>query len=192
MFNTSETYLSETEKAFWEAKTSDTELCDSSVFYGTSYLEEIAEFKRVSNPKMVLILLLKAYFYVSDDLTRRIAPAIGMEESVLIGMINELRKIRFEYDEKIKNMQDRVYRQHYRCIIAQRRLRGMYEQGYSYKVKKERYAKMRKRYANMKKRFDAMNRSASNSEISEVTGFPKGTVDSCIFAIKRKDMLEKI
>ena len=186
-----EAYLRKTEKAFWEAETSDAALCDRDAFYDASFFEETAELKSVSNPKMVLVLLLKSYFYVSDDLALRIAPAIGMEENKLISMLNALRKIRFEHDEKLKKMQERIYRQHYRYIIAERRLKSICKHDYSYKLEEERCAKKRKRHANMKNRFDCVNRNASNSEISQVTGFPKGTVDSCVFAMRRKNIFRE-
>ncbi|MDR0998870.1 MAG: hypothetical protein LBL70_07365, partial [Treponema sp.] len=77
----------------------------------------------VNNPRQILLLLLKSYYFVSDDFLERIAPAIGMKAEKIRGMIEKLRGWRTRRDEAVRVLQERIVCQFYRCIVIEKRLR---------------------------------------------------------------------
>jgi endonuclease III-like uncharacterized protein len=178
-----------TEYACWEARAADMNVCDDEPEYG----ESTPVLKLVSNPRQILILLLKSYFFISDDFISRIAPAIGMKKEKLWQMIDILRKQRIERDEEARNMQERIYCQYYRCIAFEKKLRCLVEGSALYEKIQAQLKRAQSRYAGMRKRFAGINFDATNRQIADVLGIPKGTVDSTLYAIRKKikEMPEK-
>lgn len=171
-----------TEYACWEARAVDMNVCEDE----PEYEKSAPILKLVSNPRQILILLLKSYFFVSDDFISRIAPAIGMKQEKLWQMIDILRKQRIERDEKTRNMQERIYCQYYRCLTFEKKLGILREGSVLYKKIQAQLKRARSRYTGMKKRFATINFDASNRQIADVLGIPKGTVDSTLYAIRKK------
>ena len=138
------------------------------------------------NPRQVLFLLLKSYFFVSDEFVKQVAGAIGMNAGVVQNMIDELKKRRSEKEAGILDLRERLHCQHYRCLTYQKRMSSA-QPGTAYHEKmKVRFERARKRYYTMKKRLGGMRMSASNRMIAEVLGIPRGTVDSGLSAIKNR------
>jgi hypothetical protein len=173
-----------TEYACWETWTMDRNalLCDTE----SEYLETPRISRRFSNPRQILILLLKSYAFVSEEFITRAAPSIGIEVKKLQKMIDDLRKKRFERDDKIRRLLEQVYSQYYRCVAFERRMRAVPEDSAFYEIMKGRLERARKRYVSMRKRLASVRFEATNRQIAEVLGIPKGTVDSSLYAIKQK------
>ncbi|MDR3115255.1 MAG: hypothetical protein LBU25_07020 [Treponema sp.] len=171
-----------TEHAFWEAHAQDMNPCDNEPVY----LEPLSVIKPVSNPRQTLILLLKTYFFLSEDQISRIAPAIGVEETELQRLINELRRRRLERDEELRGLNERIQCQYFRYIVFKKKLESALEGSVHYERIKGQLERARIRYNRMRKRLAAMSHCATNREVAEVLGIPKGTVDSSLYAIKRK------
>ena len=137
-------------------------------------------------PRQILLLLLKSYYFVSDDYVNRVARAIGMDSGEVRGMIDELRKRRSEREAEIVNFRERVYSQHYRCLAYQKRMSTAQAGSLYHERMKIRFERARQRFFAMKKRLLGMRVDVSNRMIADVVGIPKGTVDSGLFAIKNR------
>ncbi|MDR2633303.1 MAG: hypothetical protein LBC51_06725 [Treponema sp.] len=174
-----------TEYAFWEARAENMNPCETE----PAYLEPQETIKPVSNPRQTLILLLKTYFFVSEERIARIAPAIGMEEAHLQHLIDAMRKRRLERDEARRGLMERVESQYYRCMVFRKKLETLMEGTRQYERIKGQMERATLRYTRMRNRLAAMHYYATNREVAEVLGISKGTVDSSLYAIKQKDTL---
>jgi DNA-directed RNA polymerase specialized sigma24 family protein len=172
-----------TECACWEARAEE----DLATGECTPvYMEAEESFEPVKNPRQVLILLLKSYFFVSDDFIARVAPAIGVSPDKLTLMVDKLRELRGERESEIRDLQEQLHCQYYRCVAYRKQLESLAETAARRETMQGRLERAQMRYASIKKRLAAINRDASNSQIARVLDIPKGTVDSTLYAIKQK------
>ncbi|MCL2008482.1 MAG: hypothetical protein FWG77_10390 [Treponema sp.] len=174
-----------TEFICWQARALDMMLFEEE----PPYLEKkhnVFSLPKDITPKQVLVLLLKAYYFVSDEFIDRVAESIGMDAKVVRNMVEEIRTMREAKEATITNLRERLYCQHYRCLAYQKQLNSA-QVGSNYYIKmKNRFERAKKRLYRMKKRLEGMRLSASNRMIAKVVGIPAGTVDSCLFAIKNR------
>ncbi|MDR0464209.1 MAG: hypothetical protein LBG94_03720 [Treponema sp.] len=138
------------------------------------------------NSRRILALILKCYYYISEDFAEKIAPMIDMESSQLLDMIYRMREKRQKKEDNIFNMNEKIYRQYYRCIIYDKRLTYIKENTATYNKMKIRRQKARLRLEKMRERREKMRTDASNSEIAEIIGITKGTVDASLSRLKTK------
>ncbi|MDR2484323.1 MAG: hypothetical protein LBD55_02885 [Treponema sp.] len=171
-----------TEYACWTARAEDMAFEE----HEPEYAESHPAGKPVSNPRQVLILLLKSYFYISEDFISRAAPYIGIEKERLSRMIDELRDLRLKRDEEIRELRERLHCQYYRCLAFESKLEKAAEGSALHERMKDRVERARKRYASMRKRYRSLRMDATNREIAQVLGVAKGTVDSNLYALKQK------
>jgi DNA-directed RNA polymerase specialized sigma24 family protein len=146
----------------------------------------IANSKGRKNPRQLLALILKCYYYVSDDFLDRAACHAGIERKKLKEMIETLKTIRSEKDDEIYRMKERVYCQYYRCIVYEKRLSYLPENTNAYAKLKLRLEKARKRLEKMRERISKIRSDATNKEIAQVIGVSKGSVDSSLYNLKSK------
>ena len=173
-----------TECACWETRAMEDSFTGE---YTPAYLAD-ESFKPVKKPQQVLILLLKSYSFVSDDFIVRVAPAIGISPDKLALMIDKLHELRKEHEEKLRNLQEKLNCQYYRCAVYRRQLESLPETAARRDTLRGRLERAQARYANIKQRLATINREASNSQIAKVLGIPKGTVDSSLYTLKQKAM----
>jgi hypothetical protein len=145
-----------------------------------------AETARAKNPRQLLILILKCYYYVSDDFLDRAAPRAGVSKDELKGMIEKMRKLRAERDDAIHDMRERLYCQYYRCIIYERKLVLLPENSMAAYKMRGRLEKAKQRLAAMRSRYARMQPNATNSQIAEVLGITKGSVDASLYSLKTR------
>ena len=142
--------------------------------------------RRRNNPRQLLILILKCYYYVSDDFLDRIAPIVGIDKEKLREMLDRIRTIRTQRDNEIYLMRERIYSQFYRCIVYEKKL-SYYQQNSTAAVKmKNRLEKARQRLEKMRKRMAGIRTDATNRQVAEVIGISKGAVDSSLYTLKTK------
>ena len=153
-----------------------------------SYLFEkkSVQHKKIAKPQHILILLLKSYAFLSDDVLERIVPSLDVSIEKLHLMLDSIRGMRAKTDEELRNLKERIYSQHYKCIGIEKKLALAQERGAYYTQLEGRLKRGKARLAAMKKRLLTIRPDASNRQIAEVLGIPKGTVDSNLYAIKRK------
>lgn len=174
-----------TEYAYWEARAEEELLLGEDA---PPYLDPEESPKPVSNPRQVLILLLKSYFFVSDDFVARVAPAVGIRVEDLLTMLDKLRAWYRERDGKTLQLKEQLHVQYYRCVVLRKRLELFSEHDDSlHKALVCRYLKRAySSYMVIKQRLSGMNLKPSNRQIAEVLGIPKGSVDSTLFVLKQK------
>jgi hypothetical protein len=186
-YRTMETEHRVTEYACWKAKALEMEVCEEEALY----LEAPPVFKPVSNPRQVLALLLKSYHYVSEDFLARIAPAIGVSKEKLGQLIEELRIRRLQREEEIRELQERVFSQYYRCISFEKRMHLAPEGSARYEKMKRCLVRAKKRLESMRKRLAVLKTEASNRQVAEVLGVAKGTIDTNLFTVKLKRKMKE-
>jgi hypothetical protein len=179
-FRETDHYISE--YSWWAEKANELSVRNTE----PDYPEQKRAYKPVSNPQQILILLLKSYHFVSDDLLSRIAPAIGIETEKLKSMVDELRVLRLDKEEQILGLKERIHCQFYRCISFERRMLAAPEGSMFHKKIQDRLNRARTRLVSMRKRLSIMRFDATNRQIAKVLGIPKGTVDSTLHAAKIK------
>jgi len=146
----------------------------------------IIDKKGRKNSRRILALILKCYYYVSEDFAEKIAPVIGMKSRDLLKLLKKMRKLRQDRDDKIYEMKERLYRQFYRCMIHERKLILLKENTAAYNRQVLRTKRARKLQESIKIRISKMKKEASNSQIAKVIGVSKGTVDASLSRLKAK------
>ncbi|MDR0486747.1 MAG: hypothetical protein LBG91_00720 [Treponema sp.] len=138
------------------------------------------------NPRQILALILKCYYYVSDDFLDKIAPIAGIDRENLKQMIDKLRTVRLRRDNEIFSMRERIYCQFYRCIIYEKRLSLMPENSPAAVKMKLRLEKARRRLETMRKRLSGIRSDPTNRQVAEVIGISKGAVDASLYSLKAR------
>jgi len=138
------------------------------------------------NTKRILALILKCYYYVSDDFIDKIAPKIEIDGKKLREMIDRIRDLRQKKDDEIYRMKERIYCQYYRCFVYERRLSIIQENTTAYNKLKLRLERARQRLEKMRKRITLVRTEAANWQIAEVIGVKKGTVDASLHSLRTK------
>jgi hypothetical protein len=171
-----------TEQTYWDTRAQEMAVCEHEPAYGGSAVP----FRPVNNPRQALLLLLKSYYFISEDFIERAAPAIGMKKERLKYLVEQLRSMRVDRDEAIKDIQDRIHTLHYRCITFERQMNASPEGSIRYEKFKFRLEQARKRLAALRNRFKRMRANPTNRQVAQVLGLPKGTIDSNLFAIRTR------
>jgi hypothetical protein len=170
------------EHTAWMIGSADMEVRENEPDYAAPELSVRRPFKQ----RQILFLLLKCYFFVSDDFLARITPAVGMEKERLIGIIAMLRGLRARREAEIRRLQERKYGLFYRCIAYEKTARALTENSARRNLVKARLERARQRLDAINQRLAKIHVHATNRQIAEVLGIPKGTVDSALSALKRR------
>ena len=172
------------EKTWWDAKAQEMAVMEEE----SEYLDIKPAPKKVSNPRQVLMLLLKSYYYLSDDHLERIAPALGLGKEELFHMVDKLRVIRVQREEVINGLKERIYCQFYRFLSFERRMQAAsYHSAHWFKMKRC-LETARKRLDSMRKRLNTMRIEASNEQVAGIMGVKKGTIDSNLFEVRKNNI----
>jgi hypothetical protein len=141
---------------------------------------------KIKNPRQLLALVLKCYYYVSDDFIERIAPVLGLGVKELNELINKLRALRCKRDNDLYLIRERIYCQFYRCIVYEKKLSLANEDSNIAVQLKIKIEKARKRLEKMRKRMAGMRSDATNRQVAQIMGVKKGSIDSCLYNLKTK------
>jgi hypothetical protein len=139
---------------------------------------------RIDNPRQILILILKSYYFLSEDFLERAAPLVGMEKEKLRKMVDFLRKRRLKREDEIQRLREHISSQFYRCLALKRRLFSAPEDQSVCNRIKERLARSQIRLKAMRERLSKIRMEATNLQIAEAIGVPKGTIDSNLHALR--------
>jgi hypothetical protein len=167
----------------WKAKALDDAACHEEE---DVYSEPEPAFTSVSNPRQVLVLLLKSYYYMSPDFLDRISPALNIDKEKLGQLIEGLRMLRLQREEEIRELQERIHSQFYRCIVFEKKLRLTSPNSGRHEKMKRCLARGRKRLESMRKRLAGMKTVASNRQVAQILESAKGTIDAHLFTVKAK------
>jgi hypothetical protein len=179
-----------TEFACWKAKAEETLVCSAEPEYPDTKNQSVP-LKAIATPRQIVMLLLKSYYFVSDDFLNRIAAAIGIKKESLRNMVNEMRRKRMMREKEIRGLQERIQCQYYRCLSFQYRLAAAFPGTACYEKLKDRLERARKRFFSMRKRLEGIRADPTNKQIADILGIPKGTVDSNLHAVREKWRIEE-
>jgi hypothetical protein len=174
-----------TETAWWDANSTDMMVCSGE----PEYAEQKPVLKLLPNPTQILILLLKSYYYVSEDFLDRAAPARGIDREHLQSMINELRKQRFRRDERIRCLRERIHYHYYRYICFEKQLLTVQEGSAREEMLRQRLERSKRLLKSLRLRLRRMRTNPSNRQIAELLGVQKSTVDSNLYAVKMRQKI---
>ncbi|MDR2617940.1 MAG: hypothetical protein LBC62_03620 [Treponema sp.] len=179
-----------TEYVCWKAKAEEMNACEAEPEYGNGdgngNAWDLPAFEKNYTPQQILVLLLKSYFFVSEDLLDRIAAYVNRSKEDLKRLIDEMHKKRRDKEQKILDLRNRVHCQYYRCLSFHKRYSSVVPGTAYWEKMQGRYDRAKRRYHSMKKRLSGTRLDASNREVAEILKIPKGTVDSTLFTIRKK------
>jgi DNA-directed RNA polymerase specialized sigma24 family protein len=179
-----------TEFACWKAKAEETLVCNAEPEYPETKTPTLPA-KGIATPRQILMLLLKSYYFVSDDFLNRVAAGIGIEKESIRTMIDELRRRRTTKEKEVRELQERIQCQYYRCLSFQYRLASAFPGTAHYEKLKGCLERARKRFFAMRKRLEGIRVDATNRQIAEIMGIPKGTVDSNLHMVRARWRMEE-
>jgi hypothetical protein len=179
------------EYSTWSARVQEMYVHEEQPVYISNDTEDaitkmIIDKKGRKNSRRILALILKCYYYVSDDFVEKIAPLIGINVKELSQMLSKIREIRRKKDDNIYLMQERIYCQFYRCIVYENRLSIVEENAAAHEKLHLRLEKARQRLEKMRKRMTSVRKDATNKQVAEVIGITKGTVDASLHRLKER------
>jgi len=148
--------------------------------------EDEIPLKLAKNPRQLLILVLKCYYYVSDDFLERLAPQVGVDKQILCHMIDTLRRQRIKRHDYIRIMQERIHSQYFRCIIYENNLRVVQRDTMLSQKLEIQLEKAWQRFRTMRKRYSNIRTEATNQQIADLLKVSKGTVDANLHALKTR------
>jgi DNA-directed RNA polymerase specialized sigma24 family protein len=179
-----------TEFACWKARAEELAVCSPEPEY-QELKAQSPPYPGAATPRQILLLLLKSYYFVSEDFLNRVAANIGIENETIRRMIDELRRLRTEREEEIGTLKERIHTQYYRCLSFQYRLVSAIPGTAMYEKLKGRFERAKKRFFSMRNRLEGIRVTATNGQIAEVMGIPKGSVDSGLYEVKEKWRIEE-
>jgi hypothetical protein len=138
------------------------------------------------SPKQILFLVLKSYYFMTDDYLNRIAEIARIEKKELQNLIDKLHEMRSKREAHIRDLQERIYSQYYRCLAFEKRLSSTYEGTAKHVKLTHCLDNARKRFQSMKERLSLVRVDATNQQIATLLNIPKGTVDSALHNIREK------
>jgi len=178
-----------TEYSAWSAQVHELYVHEEPPVYIHTNVENI--FNNISidrygkkNTKHLLALILKCYFYISDDFAERIALRFGFDKRELLEKLKKMRRIRQDKDDDLYQKKERVNTQFLRCLVYERKMTFFNENTSAYNKLKQKRDKARERLDNMRRRMKNIRTEATNKQIAEVIGISKGTVDASLHRLK--------
>ena len=180
-----ESCRNETETAYWLETTRDMLVYEDETEYCIKANPNKEQLDQLTD-KQILILLLKSYYFVSDELLTTITNYLNYKKEDIEKMFHELHTMRAEHNILIRSLRNRCHSQHYRCLAFERKLMKS-EEGSPRHIRLYNMLKRGKiRLSRMRRRLNRMRAEPSNKQVANVLGIAKGTVDSTLYLIKRK------
>jgi hypothetical protein len=168
---------------YLECSARELEVHDTEEIYDS---EEAPATPGILSPNQMLVILLKSYYFVTDALLRKAAPVIGLEVEALGAMVDNLHNLRLKKEAYAAKLTSSIHALYYRRISYEKQLEIKFEDKTLCASISTRIGRIRQRMEKMRKRLKAMRLEATNKEVADVLGIPKGTVDSRLAAIKNK------
>ncbi|GMO39336.1 MAG: hypothetical protein Ta2F_15730 [Termitinemataceae bacterium] len=151
------------------------------------YDKEIDFLNTPLRQKHTLILLLKSYYHLTDDLIEKIIPSLKIDKSTLLELINKLHYIRREKEAFVRRLLTSINCQFFRCRTYESKLLYCEENSKLYIKYNMLLNRGRLRIERMRNRLKRIRLYATNEEVALVLNVPKGTVDSSMAKIKGSD-----
>ncbi|MDR2490083.1 MAG: hypothetical protein LBD20_01625 [Spirochaetaceae bacterium] len=132
----------------------------------------------------LIIIMLKSYTIIEPRHIEAISKITGITSEELYRLIDGVKAKRFEADTNLMMLKDRVHTQYYKCLAYETKLRKTTKEDYYYKKIAKKLNRAKETLNNMRFRLKHKRVDATNKQISDVLGIPKGSVDFCISSIR--------
>ena len=178
------------ESAAWITQIPDMFTCEPEV----EYLENIAkgrglperEAPKLSNPRQLLILVLKCCSYISGDFTEKISAQLEINADDLLDMFENLREMREKRESRINGLREKANSLFCQCLFYDQTLRAMPEKSVFTQRLKEHREQSQKKLDIVRRKLSRLHTDPSNNQIAQVLGLSKGAVDSALHALKKR------
>ena len=122
------------------------------------------------NTRRLLALVLKCYYYISDNFAEKIASKLEINKKDLLEMLKKIRVIRQKKDDDIYLLKERINTQFIRCLIYEKKLSIAKENTNAFIQLTLKRKKARERLERMRKRLKSIRTEATNKQIAQVIG----------------------
>ncbi len=177
------------ENSWWNANAEESYAASTEAEYDACEIKKPLCFS-MNAQRQILFLLLKCYYFLSEDLIDKIYPALDVEKKYLVTMIEGLHEVRKRQEDEVAILRRRIDTQYYRCVCYESRMRAAPEGSSHYERMKRCLEKSRVRLRSMRKHLSHMRLNASNRQVAEILGVPKGTIDSSISMLKERKKID--
>jgi CRP-like cAMP-binding protein len=123
---------------------------------------------------------------MTEDYVNRIAETAGIDKNELQKLIDKLHEMRAKREAYIRELQDKIHSQYYRCLAFEKRLSSTYEGTAKHEKLTHYLHNARKRFQSMRERLSGIRVDATNQQIATLLNIPKGTVDSALHYVREK------
>jgi len=178
------TYLAES--AAWTSVFHDMRVCEEP----PEYCIEEAPGEKPVNPRSLLILILKCCCYVSDDFLQKAAPYLDIRPEELNMMVSKLKKLIEKREQYSAMLREKANYQFCRCIFYEKRLKVVQENSLNAQRIRVRLDRGWERLANIRKKLARRLPDPSNTQIAELLGISKGTVDAVLYRLRLQNNKE--
>lgn len=136
--------------------------------------------------RRILALIIKCYSFISDDFIDKIAPKIEIHKSELKHMIDKIHIIRQKNDDEIYLLKEKISCQYYKNLVTEKKLSTAGKNTALHAKLKKQLETGIKKLAKLRDQYNNKRKDASNSQVAEVIGIQKGSVDSSLYKLKEK------
>ena len=109
-----------------------------------------------------------------------------MKKEEIQNLVDTLRKKRLAREDALRTLKERLQTQYYRCLKYEVQLRELPEDSINYNVIQLKLEHAKIQLTRLREKCARRKTLASNRQVAEVLGIPKGTVDSAMHAVKHR------
>jgi len=172
------------ETAAWIAHIPEMYVCDNEIGYDEQAMAKMDGSVKLTTPRQLLILILKCSNHVSEELLEKIAPKLGLEPDDLNEMVEHLKQQYEKRAEDILALREKINNQFYRCILYEKKLQTLMPDSLHAQQLRRKLKTGRIRLEKTRKFLARSRLDPSNSQIAQLLGISKGTVDSVLYNLR--------
>jgi DNA-binding MarR family transcriptional regulator len=180
------------ETAAWIAHLPEMYVCENEIEYNEQTAAGTEDSIKFKNPRQLLILILKCSNHVSAELLEKIAPRLGLEPAALHEMIDRLKQMQEKRAMDMVALREKMNSQFYRCILYEKKLQTLMPDSAPAQRLRKKLKAGRSRLERTRKRLAHSRNDPSNSQIAQLLGISKGTVDSVLYNLRLQGALYPI
>jgi DNA-directed RNA polymerase specialized sigma24 family protein len=177
------------ETAAWIAHLPELYVCENEIEYDEQIAAGAEGSMILKTPRQLLILILKCSNHVSVSLLEKIAPKLGLEPEVLNEMIDRLKQMHEKRTMDIAFLREKINSQFYRCILYEKKLQTLMPDSVAAQRLRKSLKAGRNRLERTRKKLARSRIDPSNSQIAQLLGISKGTVDSVLYNLRLQGAL---
>jgi DNA-directed RNA polymerase specialized sigma24 family protein len=137
-------------------------------------------------PKHALLLLLKSFYYISDDMVNKAARTLGMDAKVLGGMIDTLHSLQLKKITRLQKLANSAHCLYFRCLSYEWQLADRHGNPQTRALIERRLKRGRRHLEDIRSRLKSTRIEATNGNLAKLLGIPKGTIDTRLATIRSR------